>query len=62
MCKPRIGFNQLPKSGFPGAHGDIECGIVGPVNTAISYFLANAEALLVDRLKRVSLDDIAHHA
>ena len=58
MCKPTVGFNRLPRSGFPGPPGDIECGIVRPVNTVLGDFLANAEALPADCLKRVSLDDL----
>jgi hypothetical protein len=43
-----------------GAFG--ECGIVRSVNTVMGDFLADAEALLAARLKRVSLDDIARQA
>jgi len=60
MCKPRAGFNRLSKSAFPGPAGDNECAIVRPVNTALDNVLANAEALLADRLKRLSPDVIAH--
>ena len=52
----------MSKSSFPGPPGDIECGIVRPVNTVMGDFLADAEALLAARLERVSLDDIAHRA
>ncbi|WP_396333393.1 hypothetical protein [Burkholderia anthina] len=51
-----------PNQVSPGAPGDIEYGIVRPVNTAMGNFLVNAEALLADRLKRVSPDDIAHQS
>lgn len=50
------------KSSFPGPPGDIECGIVRPINTVMGDFLADAEALPVACLERVSLDDIARHA
>ena len=49
------------KSSFPRPPGDIECGIVRPVNT-VKGDLVNAEALLAARLERVSLDDIARQA
>src|SRR5438876_5932788 len=39
-----------------------ECGIVRSLNTVMSDFLADAEALLAARLERVSLDDIARQA
>ena len=57
-----VGFNLFSKSSFPGPPGDIECGIVRPVNTVMGDFLAYAEALLAARLERISLDDIAHQA
>jgi len=37
-------------------------GIVGRANTALGNSLANGEASLADRIKRVSRDDAAHHA
>ena len=58
----RVGFNLFSKSSFPGPSGDIECGIVRPVNTVMGDFLADAEALLAARLERVPLDDIARQA
>lgn len=58
----RVGFNLSSKSSFPGPPGDIECGIVRPVNTVMGDFLVDAEALLAARLERVSLDDIARQA
>ncbi len=61
MCKPRVGSNRLSKSAFPGPPGDNECGIVQPVNSH-GQLSANAEALLADRLKRLSPDVIAHQA
>ena len=39
-----------------------ECGIVRSVNTVMGDFIADAEALLAARLKRVWLDDIARQA
>ena len=56
-----VGFNLSSKSSFPGPPGDIECGIVRPVNTVMGDFLADAEALLAARLER-ALDDIARQA
>ena len=65
----RVGFNLFSKSSFPGPSGDIECGIVRPVNTVMGDFLADVEALLVPvsgssraRLERVSLDNISPRA
>jgi len=46
---------MFSKSGLPG---DIECGIVRPVNTVMGDLLVDAEALLAARFERVSLDDI----
>ena len=40
----------------------VVCGIVRSVNTVMGDFLADAEALLVARLERVSLHDIARQA
>ena len=57
-----VGFNLFSKSSFPGPPGDIECGIVRPVNTVMGDFLVDAEALLAARLERVSLDAIARQA
>jgi hypothetical protein len=60
MCKPMGWFHLVPKSIFPGPPGDIECGVVRPVNTMNGDFLGDAEALLAARLfERVSSDDIA---
>lgn len=42
--------------------GDIACGIVRTVNSVMGDFIADAEALLVARLERVSLADIAQQA
>jgi hypothetical protein len=39
-------FHLVPKSIFPGPPGDIECGVVRPVNTMNGDFLGDAEALL----------------
>ncbi|MCJ9705365.1 MULTISPECIES: hypothetical protein [unclassified Bradyrhizobium] len=47
------------KSSFPAPPGDLECGVVRPVNTVMGDFLVDAEARLAARLKRVSSDDIA---
>lgn len=47
------------KSSFPRPLGDIECGIVRPVNTVIGDSLGDAGALLAARLERVSLDAIS---
>ena len=58
----RVGFNLPSKSSFPGPPGDIECGIVRPVNTVMGDILVDAEALLADRLERVSVDDISRQA
>ncbi|WP_064681780.1 hypothetical protein [Rhizobium bangladeshense] len=44
------------KSGPPG---DIDCGIVRPVNTVMGDCLGDAGALLAARLERASLDDNA---
>ncbi|MER8544993.1 hypothetical protein [Mesorhizobium sp. M0684] len=52
-------FQPVLQIKFPGAPGDIECGIVRPVNTVMGDFLVDAEALLAARLERVSLDDIS---
>ena len=57
----RVDFNLSSKSSFPGPPGDIECGIVRPVKTAMGDFLVHAEALLAARLER-ALDDIARQA
>ena len=42
--------------------GDVQCGIVRSVNTVMGEFIADAEALLAERLQRISLDDIARQA
>jgi len=42
--------------------GDQQCGIVRAVDTVMTDFLADAEALLAARLARVSLADIARQA
>jgi Rrf2 family protein len=42
--------------------GDEQCGIVRSVNAAMGEFLADAEALLAARLRRISLEDIARQA
>ncbi|APO79776.1 hypothetical protein AM571_PC02049 (plasmid) [Rhizobium etli 8C-3] len=55
-------FDLSSKSRFPGPPGDIECGIVRPVNTVMGDILVDAEALLADRLERVSMDDIPRQA
>ena len=53
-------FILSSKSSFPGLPGDIESGIVRPVNTVRGDFLGDAEALLPARLfERVSSDEIA---
>ncbi|RUU05412.1 hypothetical protein EOD23_15340 [Mesorhizobium sp. USDA-HM6] len=49
-------------SSFPGPLGDIECGIVRPVNTVMGDFLSDPEALLAARLERVSLNEILRQA
>jgi len=59
MCKPRVGSSRLSNSAFPWPPGDNECGIVRPVNSHGQH-PANAEALLADRLKRLSPDVLAH--
>ncbi|PDS84030.1 hypothetical protein E0H54_30115 [Rhizobium leguminosarum bv. viciae] len=51
-----------PKSSFPRAPGNIECGIVRPVNTVMGDCLGNAGALLAARLERLSLAAISRHA
>ena len=60
-CASQWVGNLSSKSIFPGPPGDIECGIVRPVNTVMGDFLVDAEALLA-RLERVSLDDISRQA
>ena len=50
------------KSSFPRPPGDIECGIVGPVNTVRGDCLVDAGALLGARVERVSLDAISRPA
>ena len=55
-------FNLFSKSSFPGPPGDIECGIVRPVNTVMGDCLGDADALLAARLERVSLDAISRQA
>ena len=62
MCKPMGRFQPVLQIKFPGAPGDIECGIVRPVNTVMGDFLVDAEALLAARIERVSLDDISRQA
>ena len=57
-ASPRVDFNLSSKSSFPGPPGDIECGIVRPVNTVMGGFLVAVEALAA-RLERVSLDAIS---
>ncbi|MEO5805558.1 Rrf2 family transcriptional regulator [Devosia sp.] len=42
--------------------GDITCGIVRSVDTMMTDFLADAEALLAARLERMSLADLARNA
>lgn len=42
--------------------GDRQCGIVRAVDGVMGAFLADAEALLAERLARVSLADIAREA
>jgi len=37
-------FHPVAKSIFPGPPGDIECGVVRPVNTMNGDFLGDAEA------------------
>ena len=60
MCKPMGRFQLVLQIKFPGPPGDIECGVVRPVNTMNGDFLGDAEALLAARLfERVSSDDIA---
>ncbi|WP_124455558.1 hypothetical protein [Burkholderia sp. Bp8992] len=54
--------NLQAKGRFPPSRPAISSGIAGLVKTAMGNFLANVEAVLADRLKRVSPDDVAHHA
>ena len=58
----RVDFTLSSKSSFPGPPGDIECGIVRPVNTVMGDFLVDPEALLAARLERVSLDAMSRQA
>ena len=62
MCQPKSRFYPTLQINFPSPPGDIECGIVRPVNTVIGYFLVDAEGLLAARLERVSLDAISRRA
>ena len=58
MCKPTV--QPVLQIKFPGPPGEIECGIVRPVNTVKGDLVGDAEALLAARLfERVSSDDIA---
>jgi hypothetical protein len=53
-------FRPVLQIKFPGPPGDIECGIVRPVNPVTGDFVANGGVLLAARLEPESLDDIAH--
>lgn len=56
------GFEPVvSRSGFPGPPGDIERHCRAG-QYSMGSFLAKAEALLADSLKRVSPNDIAHDA
>jgi len=62
MCEPIGRFQPTQQIKFTGPPGDIERGIVRPVNTVIGYFLVDAEGLLAARLERVLLDAISRQA
>jgi len=57
-----LDFTLSSKSSFPREPGNLECGIVWPVNTVMGDCLGDAGALLAARLERVSLAAISRHA